>query len=152
MLKELKPRAVFAHWPIDINADHVMAGAAAMKALSMAGCSPEMEIYFIEQEYQAKRFVPDQFVDITDVLERKCELIRLYKCQYRDGGIERRKCAIAKANGMHSLLLSNGSAEGFMSFVQPLQGQGKTIFQEMSPSKRSGAWRFQGVRLEGVAK
>ena len=148
LLKELKPRAVFAHWPIDINADHVMAGAAAMKALSMAGCSPEMEIYFIEQEYQAKRFVPDQFVDITDVLERKCELIRLYKCQYRDGGIERRKCAIAKANGMHSLLLANGSAEGFMSFVQPLQGRGRTIFQEMKPPKPNPWRRFQGVRLK----
>ena len=151
LLLELKPRAVFAHWPIDINTDHVMAGAAALKALQLANMMTP-EIYFIEQEYQAKRFVPDQFVDISDVLTRKCELIRLYKCQYRDGGIERRKCAIAKANGMHSLLLSNGSAEGFMSFVQPLQGQGKTIFQEMSPSKRSGAWRFQGVRLEGVAK
>ena len=53
------------------------------KALFLAGLSPEL--YFIEQEYQAKRFVPDQFVDITDVMKRKCELIRMYKCQYRDG-------------------------------------------------------------------
>ena len=145
LLLELKPRAVFAHWPIDINMDHVMAGAAALKALQLANMMTP-EIYFIEQEYQAKRFVPDQFVDISDVLARKCELIRLYKCQYRDGGIERRKCAIAKANGMHSLLLANGSAEGFMSFVQPLQGQGKTIFQEMPPPRRRGDLRFQGAK------
>ena len=144
LLKELKPRAVFAHWPVDIHGDHAMAGVAVQKALFLAGLSPEL--YFIEQEYQAKRFVPDQFVDITDVMERKCELIRMYKCQYRNGGIERRKCAIATVNGMHSMLLSSGSAEGFMSFVQPLQGQGKTIFQELPPSKTGARLRFQGAR------
>ena len=142
LLKELKPRAVFAHWPVDIHGDHAMAGVAVQKALFLAGLSPE--VYFIEQEYQAKRFVPDQFVDITDVIDRKCELIRMYKCQYRDGGIERRKCAIAKANGMHSMLLADGYAEGFMSFVQPLQGQCKTIFQELPPTKSCGTLRFQG--------
>ena len=35
-----------------------------------------------------------------------------------------------------SMSLAGGSAEGFMSFVQPLQGQGKTIFQELPPPKR----------------
>ena len=146
LLKELKPRAVFVHWPVDIHGDHAMAGVAALKALFLADLTPE--IYFIEQEYQAKRFVPDQFVDITDVLTKKCELIRMYKCQYRDGGIERRKCAIALANGMHSTLLAGGSAEGFMSFVQPLQGQGRTIFQELPPPGQRGRMRFQGARPE----
>ena len=144
ILKELKPRAVFAHWPVDIHGDHAMAGVAVQKALFLAGLTPE--IYFIEQEYQGKRFVPDQFVDITDVLNKKCELIRMYKCQYRDGAIERRKCAIAKVNGMHSMLLADGYAEGFMSFVQPLQGQDKTIFQEMPPPKGRSGLRFQGAR------
>ena len=142
LLKELKPRAVFAHWPVDIHGDHAMAGVAVQKALFLAGLSPEL--YFIEQEYQAKRFVPDQFVDITDVMEQKCQLIRLYKCQYRDGAIEKRKCAIAKVNGMHSMILG-GSAEGFMSYVQPLQGQGKTIFQELPPPKGRRGLRFQGA-------
>ncbi|MBR4654778.1 MAG: PIG-L family deacetylase [Kiritimatiellae bacterium] len=144
LLKELKPRAVFAHWPVDIHGDHAMAGVAVQKALFLAGLSPEL--YFIEQEYQAKRFVPDQFVDVTSVMGKKCELIRMYKCQYRDGGIERRKCAIATVNGMHSMLLSNGSAEGFMSYVQPLQGQARTIFQELPPPKSQGKLRFQGAR------
>ena len=150
LLKELKPRAVFAHWPVDIHGDHAMAGVAVQKALFLAGLSPE--VYFMEQEYQAKRFVPDQFVDITDVIDRKCELIRMYKCQYRDGAIERRKCAIAQANGMHSMLLADGFAEGFMSFVQPLQGQGKTIFQELPPPKRNSGLRFQGARPKSLVK
>ena len=149
LLKELKPRAVFAHWPVDIHGDHAMAGVAVQKALFLAGLAPE--IYFIEQEYQAKRFVPDQFVDITDVLERKCELIRMYKCQYRDGAIERRKCAIANVNGLHSSLCG-GAAEGFMTFVPPLQGQGRSIFQEFPPPKRDATIRFQGARPAGLGK
>jgi LmbE family N-acetylglucosaminyl deacetylase len=143
ILAELKPRAVFAHWPVDIHGDHSMAGVAALKAVFLAGLSPE--IYFMEQEYQTKRFTPDIFVDVTDVMERKRELIRLYKCQYRDGAIEQRKCAVARANAMHSMLL-DGSAEGFMSFAQPLQGQSGTIFQKLPPPKSRGAIRFQGAR------
>ncbi len=144
LLAELKPRAVFAHWPVDIHGDHSMAGVAALKAVFLAGLSPE--IYFMEQEYQTKRFTPDIFVDVTDVMERKRELIRLYKCQYRDGAIEQRKCAVARANAMHSMLL-DGSAEGFMSFAQPLQGQSGTIFQKLPPPKSRGAIRFQGARM-----
>ena len=64
----------------------------------------------------------------------------------RNGAIEKRKCAIAKVNGMHSMLLADGYAEGFMSFVQPLQGQGKTIFQEMPPPRRRSDLRFQGAK------
>ena len=43
--------------------------AVWLKIANRAGLAPEL--YFIEQEYQGKRFVPDQFVDITDVMERK---------------------------------------------------------------------------------
>ena len=49
-------------------------------------------------------------------------------------------------DGMHSMLLAKGNVEGFMSFVQPLQGQGKTIFQELPPPKRNARLRFQGTR------
>ena len=64
---------------------------------------------------------------------------------YRNGTIEQHKCAIAKVNGMHSMILG-GSAEGFMSYVQPLQGQGTTIFQELPPPKGQRGLRFQGAK------
>ena len=143
VLKELNPRAVFAHWPVDIHGDHVMAGAAAQKALFLAGLSPE--IYFMEQGYQAKRFVPDHFVDITDVAERKYEILRFYKCQYRDGTIEKNKRSQDHVNALHSAKMF-GKSEGFMSYVQPLQGQGKTIFQELPPPKGQRGLRFQGAK------
>ena len=142
LLKELRPRAVLAHWPVDIHGDHMMAGSAALKAVFLSGTSPE--VYFFEEEYQSKCFTPDVCVDITDVLERKYEIARLYKCQYGDG-IEERHRASDKCNGMHTAALAFGSAEGFRSLMPPLQGQGKTIFQELPPSPRAKL-EFQGVR------
>ncbi len=142
LLADLQPRAVFAHWPVDIHGDHAMAGVATLKAVFLAGLSPE--IYFFE-EYQSKRFQPDQFVDITDVAERKRELIKLYACQYFGGELERVEVGLTRANGLRSALLA-GDAEGFMTFVQPLQGQGPTIFQRLPPSNRAQRIPFQGVR------
>ena len=143
ILAELKPRAVFAHWPVDIHGDHSMAGVAALKAVFLAGLSPE--IYFFTEAYQAKRFTPDVFLDITDIAERKREIIRLYKCQYKDGGVERHQLTTNEAWAMQSMLF-DGAAEGFMSFVQPMQGQAKTIFQELSAPKLDTRIRFQGAR------
>ena len=143
ILAELKPRAVLAHWPVDIHGDHSMASVAALKAVFLAGISPE--IYFFAEAYQSKRFTPDVFLDITDVAERKREIIRLYRCQYKDGGIERNQIAANQAWALQSMLF-HGEAEGFLSFVQPTQGQAKTIFQELPAPKLDTRIRFQGAR------
>lgn len=143
ILGELKPRAVFAHWPVDIHGDHSMAGVAALKAVFLAGISPE--IYFFAEAYQSKRFTPDVFLDISDIAERKREIIRLYRCQYKDGGIERDELAANQAWALQSMLF-HGEAEGFLSFVPPLQGQAKGVFQELSAPDRNVAVRFQGAR------
>ena len=121
IIKELKPRAVFAHWPVDIHTDHVMAGAAALRAVFLSGLKPE--VYFFDEVYQAKCFIPDRYLDITDVFERKYEILRMYKCQYRDGGIEHRQKACDKVNGMRTAMLGTGCAESFRSLYPPLQGE-----------------------------
>ena len=94
LLKELNPRALILHWPVDNHPDHVMSAAATFRALVNIGrgaCgrgSPE--IYFQEQTTQSRTFVPSVYVDITSVVDRKDELIRQYVCQ--DGeAIARRK-------------------------------------------------------------
>lgn len=148
IMKELKPRAVFAHWPVDIHTDHVMAGAAALRAVFLSGLKPE--VYFFDEEYQAKGFVPDHYVDITDVAERKYEILRNYKCQYRDGGIERRKRAGDMVNGMRTAILSLGSAEGFKALYPPLQGE-RDIFSELPRTPRAER-KFQGAKPDWRTK
>lgn len=141
ILKTLQPRAVFAHWPVDIHTDHVMAGAAAQRAIFLSGLRPE--VYFFDEEYQAKAFEPDCYLDITDVAERKYEILRLYKCQYRDGGMERRKRAADQVAGMHTAMMG-GAAEAFKSLFPALQGE-RNIFSELPRSPR-GAPKFQGAK------
>ena len=148
VLKELKPCAVFGHWPVDIHGDHMMAGAALMKAVFLANIAPEF--YFFEEEYQSKAFVPDHYVDITSVLERKFEIVRQYKCQYFDGGMERRHRAGNHYHGMHTAMLAFGHAEAFKALFPSLQGQ-KNIFQELPPSTR-GKPKFQGARPKSLEK
>jgi hypothetical protein len=68
----------------------------------------------------------------------------MYKCQYRDGGIEHRQKACDKVNGMRTAMLSIGYAESFKALYPPLQGE-KSIFSELPRTPRSGR-KFQGAR------
>ncbi|MBO7721553.1 MAG: PIG-L family deacetylase [Kiritimatiellae bacterium] len=88
LFKEIKPRAVFCHWPIDVHDDHVMSAAATLKAINLAGIKPER--YFHEQDIQSRGFAPAYHVDITPYVEKKAQLARLYVCQGGDKIVERK--------------------------------------------------------------
>lgn len=93
LFSAIRPRAVILHWPLDEHLDHVMAGAAGLKAIQLAGLSPE--IYFHLQEAQARNFQPFVYVDVTSVVEEKTRLIGLYECQSGARIAERKKQAQA---------------------------------------------------------
>ena len=90
LLKEIKPRAVLMHWPVDIHCDHVMSSASAWRAILFAGLRGTCEVYFHEQTVQSRTFRPSVFVDVSRVEARKEKIIQLYKCQWPDVLIERR--------------------------------------------------------------
>jgi len=79
ILRDVRPRAVFAHWPIDVHADHVMSFAALMKAARKVDCPFEM--YFFQYTINSKNFPASIFVDITSVAEEKWRIIRMYASQ-----------------------------------------------------------------------
>ena len=90
LLKELKPKAVIMHWPVDIHCDHVMSSASAWRAILFAGLRGSCEVYFHDQTVQSRTFRPSVFVDVSRVEERKERVIGLYKCQQPDELIDRR--------------------------------------------------------------
>lgn len=143
ILKKLRPRAVIAHWPVDIHTDHVMAGAAAIRAVFLADIKPE--IYFMEQTYQSKNFSPDVYVDITSVYDKVLDSIRLYACQYGDGAMERRRRVSADFHGWHSADYYRAKAEGYKCFVQPMQGE-RTIFADLPRPNPQPGLSFEGAR------
>jgi LmbE family N-acetylglucosaminyl deacetylase len=108
LLKEIAPRAIIMHWPLDEHLDHVMTFAAGMKAIQLAHISPE--VYFHFQQAQARNFQPFVYVDVTSVFEEKTRLISLYKCQNGPG------MASAKATAQAVL----GAAAGrIRSYLEP---------------------------------
>ena len=79
LLKEIRPRAIITHWPMDQHLDHVMAFAATLKAIALAEITPE--IYYHEQDRQSRGFQPVFWVDITTVEAEKERIIGFYECQ-----------------------------------------------------------------------
>ena len=144
LLREIQPRAVIAHWPLDVHTDHVMSAAAALKAVFLAGIHPE--IWFMEQTHQSKRFAPDVVVDFTSVADKVWESLRLYECQNGSGDMERRRQTLARLNGLRSARYDGTVlAEGFARFVPPRQGD-RSIFDEFPhPDGRDGV-SLQGAR------
>ena len=90
-LKEINPRAVFCHWPIDTHIDHVLSTAATMKALELAKLKPEC--YFHEQVTQSRGFQAVYRVEVGSCREKKAELTRLYVCQDGDAIAARKATA-----------------------------------------------------------
>lgn len=93
-LLQLKPRAVIGHYPVDIHPDHVMSGAALLRALANVSTKEyKPEVYFFDQPYQTKAFHPDFFLDVSEVFDRKLALMKHYFSQgwghkYLDPGVE----------------------------------------------------------------
>ena len=128
LLKELKPRAVFLHWPCDFHNDHVMSTAAMMKAIEFSGLKPE--VYFFPQNHQSRGFVPDVFVDIRPVWDRKVELIRLYKRENANDYLVNSKEGASRIWGYSIRPQDNARAESYRSFSPRVQGE-RTIFDEL---------------------
>ena len=91
LLKEIRPKAIIMHWPVDIHCDHMMSSMAVWRGVLFAGIRDTAEIYFHEQTVQSRSFRPDVFVDISRVEARKEELIRLYECQWPETIVERKR-------------------------------------------------------------
>ena len=130
LIGELKPRAVFGHWPIDIHMDHMMSAATLQKAARMTGYAGEY--YFFEESYDSKGFPAVHYVDITSVAEEKRRLIRLYACQNEKDGMceeEMSNCAF-RAKRLWPFRWEGGYAEAFAPYVGRT---GRCIFSEIDP-------------------
>ena len=80
LLDELKPKAVFTHWPVDRHPDHVQAAAVVANALRFTVAVPER--YFFEVMFeQTANYRPLYYVDVTSTIESKLKMMALYACQ-----------------------------------------------------------------------
>lgn len=99
LIGKIRPRAVFAHSPLERHPDHAIASAVASKAIDMAGLRDKMELYFIEESYDSRSFFPAHYVDITSVLDLKREYIRKYVSENVDDAMCRDEILDSLARG-----------------------------------------------------
>lgn len=125
LVHELDPVAVFTHWPLDTHPDHVQTYAAVMWALSACerryGIVPELYFYEVLPE-QTRLFPPLYYVDITDVIEKKLTLLRMYECQNEGDALAMEKKRNAADRGAERVP-AVGYAECFSTLDgEPLDG------------------------------
>jgi LmbE family N-acetylglucosaminyl deacetylase len=116
-LRALRPKALFTLWPLNVP-DHVMAYAIAVKALHLAGIFYETEVYMAENEIggQTNQFDPDLYVDISDVVERKRDMVRCHRSQASDA---QKVAHVIERNRVRGMIARCDYAEPFRT-VMPL--------------------------------
>jgi LmbE family N-acetylglucosaminyl deacetylase len=84
IMKELNPVAIFTSWPMDFHSDHIATSCMTRKAFDYWG-NPDPEFYFLAHGLtQTSQFIPDIYVDISDVFEEKLKLVKCHKSQNKD--------------------------------------------------------------------
>lgn len=123
LLRDEHPAAFFSLWPIDSHPDHAAASEIARKAMCLAGYKGEF--YMAEEGLgsQTTQFDPDIFVDITDVIEKKFELLRCHTCQNKADGLVK---AAEKQSAFRGSQAGCKYAEGFKTIL-PIKSSGRSI-------------------------
>ena len=90
ILRAAKADLVFAPAPVDYNTDHMVASQLAFHACLLASVRtiftehealPGHPTLYYMDVVTGLEWQPTHYVDITEVFERKCELLRLHKSQ-----------------------------------------------------------------------
>ena len=70
LLAAEKPDVVFTHWPVDTHMDHQVASILAIRAW-MNLQTPRLYFFEVNSGSQTQGFLPNTYVDISSVVERK---------------------------------------------------------------------------------
>lgn len=114
LLRRFKPKALFAHWPVDLHADHVQAMAVCVNARRLAKWRGEFYFYEVERS-QTRNFRPLYSVDVSRTIGRKLTLIRHYVCQNANDALALDKLDQARVRGA-SRLTPCAHAEVFTTY------------------------------------
>jgi len=71
ILSEEQPDLLFAHWPVDTHMDHQVASMLAIRAWMASREQPHLYFFEVNTGSQSQGFLPNTYVDITPVLEKK---------------------------------------------------------------------------------
>jgi LmbE family N-acetylglucosaminyl deacetylase len=70
-LADEKPDVIFTHWPVDTHMDHQVASMLVIRAWMSSGEQPQLYFFEVDTGDQSQGFLPNTYVDVTSVLEKK---------------------------------------------------------------------------------
>lgn len=76
VIKEVKPDVVFTHWSKDIHSDHVAVSLSTIRAARHVGT---IHLYRSNWYATDEEFKGTHYVNISDFMDRKLEMIKCYK-------------------------------------------------------------------------
>jgi LmbE family N-acetylglucosaminyl deacetylase len=85
VLTEEQPEAVFTHWPVDTHMDHQVASILAIRASMALGERPHLYFFEVNTGSQTQGFLPNTYVDVTSVLEKKKTALFAHVSQAGEG-------------------------------------------------------------------
>ena len=97
-LRQVRPRAVFTHWPVDEHPDHRNCSIATIAAVEQSGNRPEFYFYEVLLD-QTRNWHPIYSVDVSSTMKLKQELLAKYECQNPDNALVKEKTAQAAIRG-----------------------------------------------------
>ena len=71
LLAAEKPDVLFTHWPIDTHMDHQVASFLTIRAWMALRPHPQLYFFEVNSGSQSQGFMPNMYVDISPVLEKK---------------------------------------------------------------------------------
>jgi LmbE family N-acetylglucosaminyl deacetylase len=71
LLTEMQPDVIFTHWPVDTHMDHQVASMLAIRGWMALGEQSLLYFFEVNTGSQSQGFLPNTYVDVTPVLEKK---------------------------------------------------------------------------------
>ena len=105
------PDVVFTHWPIDTHMDHQVASMCAIRACAALPRRPHLYFFEVNSGSQTQGFLPNTYVDITSVLEKKKAALFAHVSQDGQGIWRQHHEIIASWRGREAGV---GAAEAFV--------------------------------------
>jgi len=78
------PDVLFTHWPIDTHMDHQVASFLAIRACMALGDRPHLYFFEVNTGDQSRGFLPNTYVDVSAVLEKKKSALLVHVSQNGD--------------------------------------------------------------------
>jgi len=99
LLASQNPDVVFAHWPIDTHMDHQVASLLAIRACMSLRQRAQLYFFEVNTGSQSEGFLPNTYVDISPLLEKKKSALFAHVSQDGQGIWRQHHEIIAKWRG-----------------------------------------------------